>query len=275
MYGSEDTDLVVRYYDIAFGIHGEYEDTWYLNKVKQYGGPVLDLACGTGRMAMMIAKAGFNVMGLDKSEGMLNQFKRTLGQQPSEIRDRITIEEQDMKNFSLGRKFNTIMCCDAFFHNLTISDEIACLGCVAGHLTANGGFVFNLPNPNCEFIIKSAQSGGKTFERRGKYPLKETGEILVVEEAQDADPFEQIITTTLRFTIFDVDGHQNMLGLSSWKTRYLFRYEIIHLLYRCGLNIKSLVGDYQEGPVREDSQLIFESQLHNWKNTNRRMAPID
>jgi SAM-dependent methyltransferase len=263
MYGAEDSDLVVRYYDCAFGIHGKYEDAWYLNKVKKYGGPVLDLACGTGRMALMIARAGFNVVGVDNSEGMLNQFIKALDQEPGDICDRITIAKQDMISFQLGRKFSTIICCDAFFHILTVADEIECLARVADHLTERGGFLFNLPNPNCAYIIKGEKSAGKVFEERGRYPLMESEETLVVEQAKDAHPPEQIITTKLRFTILDADGHQRLLGCSSWKTRYLFQYEAIHLLYRCGFKVESLVGDYQGGPVKEGSQLIFETVLQN------------
>ena len=270
MYGSEDLDLVVKYYDIAFGIYGKRELTWYLNKVKKYGGPVLDLACGTGRIALMIAKAGFDVVGVDNSEGMLNQFTKVLGQEPGDISDRITIAKQDMTSFNLRRKFSTIICCDAFFHNLTVADEIECLARVADHLTERGGFLFNLPNPNCEFIIKGEKAAGKVFEERGRYPLMESEETLVVEQAQDAHSSEQIITTKLRFTTLDADNHQHLLGFSSWKTRYLFRYEAIHLLYRCGFKVESLVGDYQEGPVKEGSQLIFETGLQNkWNGAPR------
>lgn len=75
MYGSEKTDLVVRYYDLAFGISGETEVAWYLDKAETFGGPVLDLACGTGRLSILLARQGFQVTALDRSEGMLNLFR--------------------------------------------------------------------------------------------------------------------------------------------------------------------------------------------------------
>jgi SAM-dependent methyltransferase len=261
MYGSDETDLVVKYYDLAFGIQGKSETAWYLNKVKKYGGPVLDLACGTGGMALMFAKAGFDVVGIDQSEGMLEIFKRSIDEQPPEMRNRITVRMQEMTSFNLGRKFSSIICCDAFFHNLTVDDEMDCLMRVADHLAEGGGFLFNLPNPTCEYILKSKKSGGKIFEERGRYHLPDHEDFLIVEQAQDANPLRQIITTTLRFKILDPGGNQQQLGTSSWESRYLFKYEAIHLLYRCGFEIKSLVGDYQEGPVHKGSQLIFEAGL--------------
>jgi hypothetical protein len=47
-------------------------------------------------------------------------------------------------------------------------------------------------------------------------------------------------------------------GESTWTTRYLFRYEAVHLLYRCGFEVEAIVGNYRDGPVTEGSQLIFQ-----------------
>lgn len=69
------------------------------------------------------------------------------------------------------------------------------------------------------------------------------------------------ITTTLRITRYDPDGKAVEQGESTWTTRYLFRYEAVHLLHRCGFQVETLVGDYRYGPVTEKGQLIFEAKL--------------
>ena len=43
MYGPEEGDLVVKYYDQSFGISGEHETSWYVDRARRHGGPVLDL----------------------------------------------------------------------------------------------------------------------------------------------------------------------------------------------------------------------------------------
>ena len=263
MYGTEQADLVVKYYDVAFGITGEAEGEWYRGKANASGGPILDLACGTGRLALLLARDGFQVTGIDQSVGMLNLFKEKRNAQPPEVRQRIHIENLSMSAFRLGRKFNTILCCDAFFHNLTVEEEMNCLRCVAQHLTPRGRFLFNLPNPTCEFILKSEASGGKDFEERGRYTLPDGTGTVVVEQAQAGSALDQRITTTLRITRYDAEGKQVEKGESHWTTRYLFRYEAIHLLARCGFQVETLVGDYRNGPVTEKSQLIFEVKLSN------------
>ncbi len=133
MYGSETADLVVKYYDEAFGISGGAELAWYLSHARAFGGPVLDLACGTGRLALLLAREGFEVTAIDRSAGMLNLFKEKLNEQPPAISHRIRIENQSMSNFALGASFNTIICCDSFFHNLSVDEEMSCLRRVARH----------------------------------------------------------------------------------------------------------------------------------------------
>jgi len=260
MYGSEQTDLVVKYYDIAFGLSGEAEVAWYLDKARTFGGPVLDLACGTGRLALMLAQAGLQVTGIDQSAGMLNLFREKLAAQPPEIKSRVHVENQPMSSFQLGCRFGTIICCDAFFHNLTVQQEIDCLSCVADHLAPNGRFVFNVPNPTCEFILRCAESTGREFKERGRYTLADGSGTLLVEQAQAGNALDQTISTTLRVTRVDTEDHAVEQGESAWTTRYLFRYEAIHLLHRCGFEVEALVGNYGGGPVTKGSQLIFQAR---------------
>lgn len=261
MYGSEKTDLIVKYYDLAIGRSGEAETNWYLDKAKTFGSPVLDLACGTGRLAILLAQQGFEVTAIDNSEGMLNLFRDKLRRQPAEIGRRIRLYRQSMFDFDVGTHFNTIICCDAFFHNSNIEEQTRCLQRVAAHLTPGGRFVFNLPNPTWDFILKSEQSGGKQFEERGRYPLKGSQGTLLVEQAQAGNTLDQTITTTIRITRYDAQGNEVESGQSQWTSRYLFYYEAIQLLQRCGFEIEVLVGDYKNSPISEKGQLIFQVRL--------------
>jgi len=261
VYGSEKTDLVVKYYDDAFGISGDAEAEWYLSRARAFGSPALDLACGTGRLTLVLAREGFEITGIDRSAGMLRLFQEKLRAEPLEVRERVHIENQQMSGFALGGKFNTIICCDAFFHNLTVQEQMECLSCVARHLTPGGRFLFNLPNPTCEFILKSAQSAGRDFEERGRYQLRDGSGTIRVEQAHAGDALEQTITTTLRIIRYGPEGDEVERGESTWTTRYLFRYEAVHLLYRCGFEVEALVGDYRDGAVSEGGQLIFQVRL--------------
>jgi len=261
MYGSEQHDPVVKYYDETLAITSPREAEWYLERAQRFGGPVLDLACGAGRLSLLLLRHGFQVTAIDYSLGMLNLFREKLEREAPDVRGRVKVLKGDMSGFDLGQKFKTIICCDAFYHNLTVEDEIACLQAVARHLTPQGRFLFNLPNPTCEFILAAARSEHRTFEGKQSYPRASVPGYITVERLEQGDFANQTIETTLRFTVYD--GADNVLeqSLSSWKTRYLFRYEALHLLHRCGFEIESLVGDYEDGPPGEGGQLIFQVRL--------------
>lgn len=256
MYGRADKDPLVKYYDETVGLSGKAELEWYLAKIDQYGGPVLDLACGTGRIALLAAKQGYNVVCIDNSEGMLTLFKKKLLKESVAIQKKIVILNGLMSHFNLHQQFGTIICVDAFFHNITVEEQIACLVCVKNHLNPEGRFVFNIPNPNCEFLLKCADSNN-TFHERKTYTLA-NGNHIRVEEAQKINFLEQTITTQLRYTVINKKEH--CCEESWWKTRYVFLYEAVHLLHRCGLEVESMVGDYENGPITTKSQLIFQAK---------------
>lgn len=260
MYGPEDSDPVVKYYDETVGISGESELNWYLGKVETYGGPVLDLGCGTGRMTLLFSERGYDVVGIDNSEGMLNIFRRKLQKEPADVQKRITVQEGKMSDFRINQKFGTIVCVDAFFHNLTVKEEMDCLSCVAAHLKPEGRFLFNVPNPNPEFLLKGAGPGGSEYTERKCYAL-EDGHTFRVEESHTVDLMDQTAVTKLRYTRIDETGANVRIEESQWKIRYLFQYEVVHLLCRCGLEVESIVGDYCNGPVTTASQLIFQACL--------------
>lgn len=257
MYGTPEKDPVVRYYDDTLGIGAKTEIPWFVRQAEECGSPVLDLGCGTGRIAIPLARTGFEVIALDNSKGMLEVFRHKLEEELKEVRERITIRLAPMHDFKCNRTFATVVCCDTFFHNLTVEEQFSCLRCVKNHLKPEGHFVFNLPNPTLEFLQNASSPEGQKFRKRDEYPFKGNDDTILVEQKGEADLLTQIVTTTLRFTRFNSKQEVTESSESSWKIRYLFKYEAIHLLYRCGFEIISLTGNYKGVPVKEKSQLIF------------------
>lgn len=257
MYESDKNDPVVKYYDQTLAVTSSGDIAWFVDQAKTSGGSVLDLACGTGRLAIPLAEAGLEVTAIDSSPEMLQLFRDKLSSQPMAIQSRISIKQAKMHSFDVPESFSTVMCCDAFFHNLTIDHQLSCLHCIASHLIPDGCFVFNIPNPTIGFLSHAASSEGKVFKKRNEYPLEDTNDTILVEQAQDANLSEQTITTSLRFKRFD--SRRNLIEAeeSSWTTRFTFRYEAVHLLYRCGFEVESLTGNYRGAPVTENSQLVF------------------
>jgi SAM-dependent methyltransferase len=263
MYGPEANDPVVKYYDEVFAVTASTDIAWFVAQARSGGGRVLDLACGTGRIAIALAHAGLSVTAIDDSEGMLEIFRSKLSAEPQPIQTRLRIQKARMHSFELPDGFSTIVCCDAFFHNLTVDDQISCLLCVARHLVPRGRFAFNIPNPTIRFLSHAASPEGKVFEKRGEYSLGDSEDTVLVEQAQDADLLEQTITTRLRFTRLNAKRETVSTEESFWVTRFTFRHEAVHLLYRCGFEVESLMGNYRDESVTEDSQLVFVARLRD------------
>ena len=261
MYGKIAEDPVVEYYDGIFAVTASNDIQWFVDQARKLGGNVLDLACGTGRIAIALAKAGLDVAALDSSTGMLQTFRDKLQDQSASIQSRINIHKTQMHSFELSSSFSTVICCDAFFHNLTVDDQISCLNSIASHLVERGRFVFNIPNPSIEFLKFASSDKGRQFTKRGEYPLGTAGESVLIEQAQDLNMLDQTITTRFRFTHSDPKGNLIKTQESSWSTRFTFKYEAIHLLHRCGFEVESLEGNYKGRPVKENSQLVFATRL--------------
>lgn len=80
-----------------------------LDLAKKHGGPILDLACGAGRMSAKLAQAGYDVYGLDASLPMLRMGRESLKKHSTEVQNRVRFICGDMTNFSLGREFPLII----------------------------------------------------------------------------------------------------------------------------------------------------------------------
>ena len=72
------------------------------------GGPVLELACGTGRIALPLAAAGLHVTGVDRSEAMLTMARCKLAALPASVQERLNFVNQDMSALDLAERFGFV-----------------------------------------------------------------------------------------------------------------------------------------------------------------------
>ena len=102
-------DLIAPYYDLT---HAQLTADlgFVLSLASQAGGKVLELGCGTGRLLLPLARAGFTITGLDSSEAMLALAQQKLAQESEVIRGRVTLVSGDMADLSgCGRDFALVL----------------------------------------------------------------------------------------------------------------------------------------------------------------------
>lgn len=70
--------VTAKHYDAAYAVKQDLVDLpFYLDLAKRFGGPVLELACGTGRILLSVARQGIAIDGVDNSLPMLRVLNRT------------------------------------------------------------------------------------------------------------------------------------------------------------------------------------------------------
>lgn len=104
-------------------------------------GTVLDLACGTGSMSIPFMKKGYNIIGLDYSEEMLEIASNRL----FEAGNNFSLLKAKMQEFELSEKVDACICClDSINHLNNIDDVQATFKNVYDSLNNNGLFVFDV-----------------------------------------------------------------------------------------------------------------------------------
>ena len=98
--------MLAEFWDLFRGDTSNWEDRlFYLDVVKKYGPPVLDVGCGTGRILLDFMQQGIDIDGVDNSPEMLALLKR----KAEELNLKPTVHQQEMTKLSLPRKYQTIL----------------------------------------------------------------------------------------------------------------------------------------------------------------------
>ncbi|MBI3972470.1 MAG: class I SAM-dependent methyltransferase [Chloroflexi bacterium] len=146
----QDWGDIGRIYDLEHPACRGTELAFWDREATDAGGEVLELAAGSGRVAIALARKGHRVTGLDSSAGMLARAAARTGRLPPDVQERLTWEQGDMADFDLsGRRFGLVFIAYNSFWLLT--DETRrrqCLRSVARHLAPGGRLVLDLFPPN-------------------------------------------------------------------------------------------------------------------------------
>jgi len=248
--------FIAEYYDTSPIVAGRMLDiAFYRHAVRQYGDPALELGCGTGRITLAIAEAGYRIVGLDLSQKMLERAGRKRAAMRREARERVHLVEADMTRFDLGEKFRSILIpFRPFQHLLETEQQLACLECVRKHLWAGGRLILDVfqTDPermnNVKFLAEQSLLE-YTMEDGRRVVLSER--VVAFHRALQRNDVEMI------FRVQHPDGRTEQLCMA-WTLRYFFRYELEHLLARSGFRLEALYGNFDASPLRDDSpEMIF------------------
>jgi SAM-dependent methyltransferase len=236
-------DYFARFYDLIYHqIRDGVDDIFYLGKIKNAKGKVLEVGTGTGRLLSRALESGADIYGIDISPSMLDFLKAKL---PSEHRKRISL--QNIVDFKLDTKFDLIIAPFRVFMHLTEKeDQLKALNNVYDHLNKDGQFIFDVFVPDLKPLIKGLDN---VTDFEGEY---ESGNRVKRIVSTNPDLINQIINITFRFEWNE--GSSNYC--QEWKTpmRFFFRFELEHLAERSKFIKYNIAGDFQVNELKNDSK---------------------
>lgn len=243
-------DPWAKYYDLIHqGLTGEAE--FYVGRAVERGGRVLELGCGTGRLAIPMAMCGLEVVGVDNSKAMLDECRDKMAAIGA-LKGSLRLMHDDITELDLGETFDTvIMAYRTLMHMLTPEQQRRALRAARGHLAPGGHIMLNTWLPNLKMMHTSTRAN-PGFRETGRHAWNG---VTVVHRVRTAvDEYRQLLVE--EHQIFELDGDGNTLlertmpMVRAWTTLR----ELRHLIELEGLATEALYGDFDETPVSEESR---------------------
>jgi SAM-dependent methyltransferase len=251
--------FIADYYDQSPIVKERTQDVaFYRDAAREHGDPVLELGCGTGRITMALAEAGKRITGLDLSERMLEHAVQKRATLRVEARERVHLIQGDMTQFDLGEKFRLIIIpFRPFQHLLEVKQQIDCLDCVRKHLAPGGRLILDVFQTDAERMHDPIHQREIPVT---EYTTTDGRRVRISERVAAFHRAEQRNDVEMIFSVEHPDGRKERL-VFAWPLRYFFRYEIEHLLARCGFRVKALYGNFDRSPLVDTSpEMIYVAQ---------------
>jgi len=230
-----------RHYDLAN--RGFVADIpFYLELIRKYGEPVLELACGTGRIAIPLAEQGIDVTGLDISSSMLAHARRKSAAKGLEVE----WIEADCRDFKLDRQFGLIFFpFNSIAHLHDLESVEACFSCVKLHLGVGGRFIIDIFRPDLRILKRNPAKRYPVTE----YPDPDGKGKVVITENNVCDRATQVNRIKWYYRV----GSQAEESVKSLNMRIFYPQELDALLGYNGFTIEAKFGNYDRTEFVSDS----------------------
>jgi len=244
---SEDSYAAIAdLYDYVAPYSTRPDVNFFVEEARRFGGPVLEVGCGTGRVLIPTARAGIAVTGVDRSRSMLDICRTQLRQEKEEVRSRVTLVEGDMRELDFtGTVPLATLPFRPFQHLLNVEDQMRTLCAIRNHLAPGGSLILDVFNPSLHALVNDPL--GEEFGNEPEFTTPDGRRVVRRQVLRARDHARQILDIDLVYHITFADGHTDTVT-QSVALRYFFRYEVEHLLARAGYVVKNIYGDYDRTP---------------------------
>ena len=223
------------YYDLL------YRDKDYVGEVNYIDGlvqkyhrgtqTILELGCGTGKHAFLLADRGYSLHCIDASGQMLDIARDTLHATDSDVAARVEFNLGDIRSYQAGVKFDAVI---ALFHVVSYQtaneDLLATFRTAASHLKTGGIFIFD-----CWY-------GPAVLTDKPEYRTKSIeDERFLIERITTPEmwPNENIVDVNFDVKVTDKNSGTQETVRELHRMRYLFSPEVAYYLQECGFRLES------------------------------------
>jgi SAM-dependent methyltransferase len=222
-------DAIARLYDLwSASVTEDVE--FYVEEARAAGGTVVELACGTGRISVPIAKAGVRVIGVDGSAGMLAVDREHAEREGVDVDLRLG----DLRDPPVAERVPLVLIpFRSLLHMTTEADRLAALRAARALLTPGGRLVFDVFAPSPEDVE----------ETHGRWLEREQG----IFERADWDEGERTLTLSVR------RGEEASTMRLAWLSPAEWRL----LLDRAGFDVEAQWGWFDRRPYAGGEDVVF------------------
>jgi SAM-dependent methyltransferase len=206
---------------------------FYVERALASGGPVVELAVGTGRIAIPVARAGIDVIGVDASPGMLAVARSAA--EDAGVAKQVDLRVGDLRDPPVTERVPLVICpFRTLLHMETEEEKLRALRAARSLLEPDGHFVFDVFAPSREDI---EQTHGQWLER-------EPG----IFERADWDEESRTLSLSVRSS----HGAATTFGL-----HWLSATEWLELLGQAELEVEALYGWFDARPYDGEEDMVF------------------
>jgi SAM-dependent methyltransferase len=250
-------NISAKHYDAAYAVKQDLVDLpFYVDLAKQSGGPVLEIACGTGRVLLSIAREGIQIDGVDNSAPMLRVLQSRLEGEPREVSGKVTLHEGDMQGFHLNKKFPlVVMPFRPMQHMYTVQDQVDALATAAAHMEENGRLAFDVFYPKFEAIPSGV--GQEVLELEWPVDSRPPKTVRRYLRKESFDKIHQSFSATFIFRTFE--GDKLVLEETEPLKMSYYTYPHLRALFMlAGLDVLEEYGSFARAPLDNSAeQMIF------------------
>lgn len=217
--------------------------SFYLEYANQHGSPILELACGTGRLLVPMAEEGHTIHGIDISDGMLDRCRQKISEHG--LSGKAEVSKANMSEFDLPVKEYSLIfvAFRSFMHLFSQTDQISCLQCIHNHLKPKGVLIIDIYAPRFDLLVHEED---EEFVLRREFDLANGNRVKRFDKFLKGDIVNQLQRSEIRFEELSPSGTIVKETVVPLTTRYTFPFEMRLLLEKTGFGVDAVYRDYDK-----------------------------